>query len=179
MSHARCLVALVVPLLAIVALPGSTSAAVQWPQSGMPLYANPLLEQSPTESSQPRPEDPAPPTPTVVSWYAARFHLSEADARARLAVEDRGLRMIGWEADALGDRFGGVWFDNQEGKYYVGIASGGNLAAAEQVTDEMDVTENTVFQSVRWSLEELEAANTTVAQALKPVEMEREAAVGI
>ncbi len=179
MSHVRCLVALVAPLLVIAALPASaTAAAVQWPQSGLPLYANPLLEQSPTESSEPRPEDPAPPTTAVVSWYAARFHLSEAAARARLAVEDRGLRMVAWEADALGSRFGGVWFNNYDGKYYVGIASGGDRAAAEQVTDQMDVTEETVFQPVRWSLEELEAANVMVARALKPVENEREAAVG-
>ena len=45
--------------------------------------------------------------------------------------------MIGWEADALGSRFGGVWFDNYDGEYYVGIAPGGNTAAAEQVADQM------------------------------------------
>ena len=78
MPHARCLVALVAPLLAIAPLPASaTPAAVQWPQSGLPLYANPLLEQSPTETSEPRPEEAAPPTTAVVSWYAARFHLQK------------------------------------------------------------------------------------------------------
>jgi hypothetical protein len=168
----------VAPLLAAAALPVSASAAVVWPQSGMPLYANPLLEQSPTESSQPRPEEAARPTPAVVSWYAVRFHLSETEARARLAVEDRGMRMAGWEASALGSSFAGVWFNNHDGKYHVGIAPGANLAAAEQVTDQMEMTDETVFQPVRWNLEQLEAANAIVAQAMRPVEMEREAAVG-
>lgn len=86
--------------------------------------------------------------------------------------------MVDWEAEALGKRFGGVWFDNEDGKYYVGIAPGGELAAAQRVGIETDMEENTVYKNVRWSVEELEAANFTVNSELKPLETNHEATVG-
>jgi hypothetical protein len=130
------------------------------------------------QSTTPRPESSATPAPEVISWYASTWGLSQATAQSHLAIEGRGLKMVTWEAEALGKRFGGVWFDNEDGKYYVGIAPGGELAAAQRVGTETDMEENTVYQNVRWSVEELEAANSTVNGELKPLETNHEATVG-
>lgn len=181
MSQVRCILALgaaFLALLALLALPAVSAAALPWSQSVQPLFASPFLEQSLTEGFDPQAESPPPPRAAVVSWYAALFHLSDSAAQTHLEVEGRGLHMPTLEASALGSRFGGVWFDNRAGKYYVGVPAGANLAAAEQLVSEMGMSEDTIFTPVRWSVPELEAANALITQEMSPLERVNEVAVG-
>jgi hypothetical protein len=165
----RCLAAFASCALAFAALPAIADAATS-------LQAGLLLQEQP--SPQPEPESVGTPTQATTSAYAARFGVSEATAQNRLEVQGRGRKLIKWEAAALGKGFGGLWFDNEDGKFYVGVAPGGELAAAQQVATETDMTEDIVYQDVHSSLEEVEAANATVDHELQSLETDHEATVG-
>lgn len=168
----RCqtsLAALVSCALGVAVLPAVANAATS-------LEAGLLLQES--LSTQPRPESAGIPTQAMTSSYAARWKVSEATAQSRLEVQGHGLKLVGWEAEALGNGFGGAWFDNEDGKFYVGVAPSGEVAAAQRVATETDMTENIIYQDVKWSLAELEAANTMVNQELQPLEASHEVTVG-
>lgn len=133
----------------------------------------------------PNPVSPIP--KEIATAYAADWDVSEATADAHLETEDRGIMMPTWQAVALGGAFGGVWFDNTRGTFYVGIAASTispaalteKTAAAEVVTAEMEMAGHVVYQRVQWSMAELEAANDSVVATMQSLETAHEATVGI
>lgn len=165
----RRLAAFAICAFAVATLPAIANADTS-------LQAGLLVAERP--SSQPEPEPVVMPAQAMTSSYAGRFGVSEATAQGRLEVQGRGRKLINWEAEALGKGFGGLWFDNEDGKFYVGVAPGGELAAAQQVATETDMTEDIVYQDVHSSLEEVEAATASVNRALQPLETDHEATVG-
>jgi hypothetical protein len=115
----------------------------------------------------------------IVAGYASVWHVSEAIAQQRLEVQGRGAKLAEQASRALGQHFGGVWFDNETGTFHIQLTPGGEASAAHRVAAEDGISEDTVYQDVPWSLEQPEATDASVLDDLQALVTDREATVGI
>jgi streptogrisin C len=65
--------------------------------------------------------------------YAAKFKVSQAVARSRLALQDRAVGLGSELERKLGRAYGGMWFDAADrGRIKVGVTAGGSVAKVER-----------------------------------------------
>ncbi|HWO26820.1 MAG TPA: S1 family peptidase [Kofleriaceae bacterium] len=110
-------------------------------------------------------------------WEAEGFSrergISLAEARRRLAWQVRAPRLSDRAASDLGDRFGGVWIDVQDGdRIKVGIAGTAGLdkaAVVRRAADAVGLSEGYDFVEVRHSLATLERANAWLGAQIAKV----------
>lgn len=63
------------------------------------------------------------PSPIAIAAYARLFKTTDAVAREHLLAQYRGHGLAGIAREKLGDRFAGIWFDNQTGRYKLAAPS--------------------------------------------------------
>ena len=109
-----------------------------------------------------------------VSEYSKDFHVSTAEAREALETQAKAIEanLVGDLEDRLGDKYAGIWFDNDAGEYVVPLLLGTGVAAvaSEFARDGLDATEfRTSRAQASW--EELESAQRSLGTPLsQPLE---------
>lgn len=116
----------------------------------------------------------AAPSPGMVSAYAERHEVDSVEAQRRLELQAEATGIVEALEGELGRGFGGVWFDNEEGRFRVALATPAR-AAREKVTTflaERGLANDTDVRQVRWSYAELVNTASRVSERLgRPSEL--------
>jgi hypothetical protein len=106
-----------------------------------------VLAQAPTARA-------APPQ-AVIDQYAQQAGVDTVTAQRQLELQDKAPDVVTAMEAALGDRFGGTWFDTQRGTFHVALTTPAARKAAEEVLAARGVLANVDFETARFGLREL------------------------
>ncbi len=105
--------------------------------------------------------------PAAISAYEAAHDVSAHVATERLAFQTMVPNLSSQLADALGENYGQLWFDNDTGEWVVEARSSGATAARE-LMDNDGLAAHYRFVSVAWNAAQLESFRTDVEIELGP-----------
>jgi len=111
----------------------------------------------------------AAPSGLEVSKYARHFDVSDQVAQRNLARQSESGEVTEALMSSEGDRFAGIWFDNQSGELVVPTVSAGATATAEKTLSAMGVGSGSRTEKVVASWDELEGAQESIDQQLLAV----------
>jgi streptogrisin C len=103
-----------------------------------------------------------------VNAYAERYAVDHVEAARRLRLQWSATGIVDKLRREIGLGFGGVWFDHDEGRFHVALATG-DEDALESVTEflgERGLANDTDVRHVRWSYAELVDAASRVGGRL-------------
>jgi hypothetical protein len=100
-------------------------------------------------------------------------------AASHLAVQAKGAGMVAELRNALGSDFAGVWFDNKTGRFHIGIVNDNDRPAVTNVLAARDLVNDTDLDAVKYTWDELAAAETGVTRRISVYASSHTARVGI
>ena len=100
-----------------------------------------------------------------VQGYQKEFGVSAQMADKNLATQQLGAGVVGQLKAVQGRRFAGVWFDNETDEFVVPLLVNADRASAENTLGDDNLESNYRTESVRYSWEELEAAQERIDEA--------------
>jgi hypothetical protein len=135
----RCLVAGLTVVLALVLFTASSSAAALTPKRSA---VNPVAQEA----------------------YAKELGVSSAKAYENLAVQSRGAGLVDAVMSTLGRGYAGFWFDDDSGRFKIGVAPSTDAAEAAKLVAERDLTGDTDFVPVKSTWDDLKSAQQGLLQ---------------
>ncbi len=118
-------------------------------------------------------------TATEIAGYQRDFAVDAATATAHLELQARGRPMVDAVRTAQGDDYAGVWFDNQEGRFKVGMVPGADPAPVQAILAADDLTDETDLVPVDNTWSQLQAAESGLLRSTSDLMAQRKARVGI
>jgi hypothetical protein len=113
----------------------------------------------------------------MIKYVMAHDAVSEPVAVSRLELQGRAGPIIGRLVEALGSRYGGVWFDSATGRFEVGVVGGSAQASpARPYLESQGISSETDFVPVKYSAEELVVAKERLATKLHSLVLQDQAA---
>jgi len=80
--------------------------------------------------------------PAAITYYQRTFKTSDAETRRRLIDQGRVVGLPAELSRRFGDRFGGVWYDNERGHWVVAVTRGSSLPTVREALRELTLDES-------------------------------------
>jgi streptogrisin C len=119
---------------------------------------------------------PPTPQPEMVSAYAGKYGVTDAESTRRLALQHQTGNIVARMREALGASYAGVWFDNSAGRIVVAVAPPGGgvstpaIAAARQVARDLQADASVDVVVADFSWDALTAAQSLIDEGLSDLE---------
>jgi len=102
----------------------------------------------------------------MVEGYAEEMGVTDDEAWRHLTVQRQGGDAVGQAERRLGDGYAGVWFDNERGRFEIGVAPSTDRAAARAWIDSRKLGSSADLVPVESTWDELEAAKAELEKQL-------------
>lgn len=112
-----------------------------------------------------------------VALLAQQEGISTAKAEQDLRQQQQAGNIVGALQKSLGKDYAGVWFDLKTDQFHIGIAPHASQSTAEEVTNRVDITGNSDFESVSYTWSEIEHAQDGLSSKFSSLAQKQQVAI--
>jgi len=120
-----------------------------------------------------------PPNEQAVLHYQAKFKVQRDEAIRHLRLQFKAHGIVSVAQDETGRDYAGVWFNNTDGKFRIGVPEGASSTGARSVVERLGIEADAEVVSVASQFSELDDNLKSLTSELRPLLRQRRIMLGI